>query len=172
MRVHVQGLPLNKDFEAQFQMPAATMVDDNPDHPDVVPVFVVPVDCNVTLKKMSPDEVLMTFEAKTYIEPMCDRCTVSYQTPFVIQGTLLCRPLTQNPTEEEVDDEGLVFFTKQELFLDKIIREQIFLNLPIQNVCDQNCKGLCSGCGENLNDEEVHECMKKPKFIEHKAKVL
>ncbi|MEZ4846916.1 MAG: DUF177 domain-containing protein [Bdellovibrionota bacterium] len=147
MRVHVQGLPLNKDFNVQFQIPPSTMVDNNPEHPDTVPIFVIPVDCNVTLKKMSPDEVFMTFTAKTYVEPMCDRCAVSFQTPFEIESALLCRPLTQNPTEEEEEDEGLIFYTKQELLLDKIIREQIFLNLPMQHVCDQNCKGLALAVG-------------------------
>ncbi|MCC7460452.1 MAG: DUF177 domain-containing protein [Proteobacteria bacterium] len=172
MRIQVQGLPLNKDFEVNFQIPPSTMVDDNPEHPDTVPIFVIPVDCHVTLKKMSPDEVFMKFTAKTYVEPICDRCAVSFQAPFEIESALLCRPITQSSTEEEEEDEGLVFYTKQELFLDKIIREQIFLNLPMQRLCDQNCKGLCSSCGQNLNDEEQHECLKKPKFLEYKAKVL
>lgn len=172
MRIHVQGLPLDQDFKVNFQMHPTTLVDPNPDHPDTGPLFLVPVDCQVTLRKMGGDEVLMTFLAKTYLEPVCDRCAVSFQIPLEVEASILCRPLTRNPTEEEDEDEGLVFYTKQELFLDKIIREQIFLTLPMQYVCDQNCKGLCSACGENLNDEDEHECMKRPKFIEHKAKVL
>lgn len=172
MRVHVQGLPLNQDFKVNFQIPASTMVDDNPDHPDNVPLFALPVNCDVTLRKMTVDEVLMTFSAKTYLEPICDRCAVSFQAPFEVNASILCRALTQDPAQEEEDDEGLVFYTKQELLLDKIIREQIFLTLPMQYVCDPNCRGLCSSCGENLNDEAEHECLKSVKFIEHKAKVL
>jgi uncharacterized protein len=171
MRIHVQSLPLEQDHPVHFHIPSSTMVDDNPNHKDITPLFMTPVECDVVLRKMPGDEVFMTFEAKTVIEPICDRCTVSFQVPFKVQSSLLCRPLTRDPTLAEEEDEGLVLFTKQEIFLDKIIREQIFLALPIQNVCDEECQGLCPGCGENLNDGE-HECSKRPKFVEHKAKVL
>lgn len=171
MRIHVQSLPLNQDHIVDFQMHPSTLVDPNPEHPDTAPLFLAPVDCHVVLRRMGVGEVLMTFSAKTILEPICDRCTVAFQIPFEIQSSILCRPLTQNPTEEEEDDEGLIFFTKQELFLDVIIREQIFLALPMKSLCDPNCQGLCPACGENLNDGE-HDCMKRTKFIEHKAKVL
>jgi len=171
MRIHVQSLPLNQDFSVDFQMHPSTLVDPKPEHKDTAPLFLAPVDCHVVLKRMGVDEVLMTFSAKTILEPICDRCAVTFQIPFEVNASILCRPLTHNPTEEEEEDEGLIFFTKQELLLDNIIREQIFLALPMTHVCDQNCQGLCPGCGENLNDGE-HECMKKAKFVEYKAKVL
>lgn len=170
MRVHVQGLPLNQDFSTQFQIPKSAFLDENPEHQEPEPIFLTPVDCKVTLRKMSVAEILMTFSASALIEPICDRCTEPYQLPFTVESSLLCKPLTQNPTEMEEEDEGLIFFTKQELNLDQIIREQIFLALPMQYICDENCQGLCPGCGDNLNDGD-HEC-KRAKFIEHKAKVL
>jgi len=37
------------------------------------------------------------------------------------------------------------------LNLDELIRQQIVMNLPIQVLCDANCRGLCSHCGSNLN---------------------
>lgn len=171
MRIHVLSLPLNKDFSVDFQMHPSTLIDSNSEHPDTSHIFLAPVDCHVTLKRMGVEEVLMTFSVKTILEPICDRCAVTYQTPFEINSSILCRPLTHSSVEEEEEDEGLVFFSKQELLLDNIIREQIFLSLPMTHLCDPNCQGLCSNCGENLNDGE-HECMKRPKFTEHKAKVL
>lgn len=170
MRIHVQGLPFNQDFSTEFQIPTSAFIEEHPDHPDSEPHFLTPVDCKVTLRKMSVDEILMTFTAKSLIEPICDRCTEPYQWPFEIQSSLLCKPLTRDPVEMEEEDEGLIYFTKQELHLDQIIREQIFLALPMQYTCDENCQGLCPGCGANLNDGD-HDC-KRAKFIEHKAKVL
>lgn len=41
--------------------------------------------------------------------------------------------------------------------LDPILREQLLLALPMNAVCDDACKGLCTQCGVNLN-ETVCEC--------------
>jgi uncharacterized protein len=31
------------------------------------------------------------------------------------------------------------------------VMEAVILEMPIRFLCDENCKGLCSGCGVNLN---------------------
>ena len=38
--------------------------------------------------------------------------------------------------------------------LDEDIRQEILLNLPTKVLCQKDCKGLCPGCGVNLNKEE------------------
>lgn len=39
----------------------------------------------------------------------------------------------------------------EQLDLTELVREQILLNLPEQTFCRQDCKGLCSKCGQNRN---------------------
>ncbi|MBD3264802.1 MAG: hypothetical protein GF375_06845 [Candidatus Omnitrophica bacterium] len=39
------------------------------------------------------------------------------------------------------------------LDIDKDIREEILLNFPLKVLCSSKCKGLCPGCGANLNIE-------------------
>ncbi len=58
--------------------------------------------------------------------------------------------------EVECDNgkEETLFLSSSEIDLDEILREQICLNLPLQLVCRQGCRGLCPGCGVNLNNEE------------------
>jgi uncharacterized protein len=41
--------------------------------------------------------------------------------------------------------------TSDELDLKEVVREQILLNLPEQEFCGEDCKGLCQKCGTNLN---------------------
>jgi uncharacterized protein len=41
------------------------------------------------------------------------------------------------------------------------IREEILLNFPMRVLCKDNCKGLCSGCGANLNTEQC-SCQTEP----------
>jgi uncharacterized protein len=38
------------------------------------------------------------------------------------------------------------------LDLDKAIRDNIILNLPMKQLCSDECKGLCGKCGKNLNE--------------------
>jgi uncharacterized protein len=47
--------------------------------------------------------------------------------------------------------------------LSEAIREEIILNIPMKNICDTNCKGICVGCGVNLNNEEC-QCGVKSKL--------
>ncbi|HVP66360.1 MAG TPA: DUF177 domain-containing protein [Anaeromyxobacteraceae bacterium] len=38
--------------------------------------------------------------------------------------------------------------------LDPLVREQLLLALPRYPVCQENCKGLCPVCGQNLNEKD------------------
>jgi uncharacterized protein len=37
--------------------------------------------------------------------------------------------------------------------VDQLVAEQIFLALPVKVLCREDCKGICPGCGANLNEE-------------------
>jgi Predicted metal-binding, possibly nucleic acid-binding protein len=39
------------------------------------------------------------------------------------------------------------------LELDKILEDNMVLNLPMKHLCTQECKGLCKFCGADLNNE-------------------
>lgn len=41
-----------------------------------------------------------------------------------------------------------------DLDIDDDIREEILLNFPMKVLCKPDCKGICPGCGVNLNFEE------------------
>jgi len=40
------------------------------------------------------------------------------------------------------------------LDIDEDIQEEILLNFPMKVLCSSSCRGLCSGCGVNLNYRE------------------
>jgi len=42
----------------------------------------------------------------------------------------------------------------QFLEVDEEIRQEIILNWPMKPLCKDDCKGICPGCGKNLNIEE------------------
>ncbi len=41
-----------------------------------------------------------------------------------------------------------------ELDISQEIRDLVILSLPYQFFCKEDCRGLCAGCGANLNEEE------------------
>jgi len=47
----------------------------------------------------------------------------------------------------------------EEICVDDDVREQILLEHPMRFLCSQDCKGICAGCGANLNSEK---CTCKP----------
>jgi len=87
----------------------------------------------------------------------CDRCLVPYHrdldSEFRVFLTLK-DPVTTE-TELEVLDEDLEvdFLQGMEVDVDDIIQEQIYLSLPMKLLCTESCRGLCSQCGLNLNQE-------------------
>ncbi|MBW2094917.1 MAG: DUF177 domain-containing protein [Deltaproteobacteria bacterium] len=87
----------------------------------------------------------------------CDRCLESYMhhldTGFRI--ALVLRPGENGQTEVELFREDLEEGFVADLVIDlaEITREQVFLALPMKNVCREDCAGLCPVCGTNLNKE-------------------
>lgn len=53
---------------------------------------------------------------------------------------------------DEIDAEP---FNGKTIDLDPVVREQVLLALPVSVLCRDDCKGLCSTCGEDLN---VKDC--------------
>ena len=50
--------------------------------------------------------------------------------------------------EQELDT---AFYQDGVIDLRQLVREQIFLMLPMKPLCQESCAGLCPVCGTNLN---------------------
>lgn len=59
---------------------------------------------------------------------------------------------------DEIDAEP---FDGKTIDLDPIVREQVLLALPVAVVCREDCKGLCTVCGQNLNESDCGHAGKK-----------
>jgi uncharacterized protein len=57
---------------------------------------------------------------------------------------------------EEGSDKTDEHYTYQGKYvdLDKAIKDNIVLNLPVRQLCDDECKGFCPKCGVDLNSNE------------------
>jgi uncharacterized protein len=98
---------------------------------------------------------------RTTVELPCDRCLeparlpteVTIEEAFPLSEVLHPRL----PDEEEAEFDNTLATVihldagKPILNLDELIRQQIVMQLPIQTLCDPECRGLCPQCGANLN---------------------
>jgi uncharacterized protein len=91
------------------------------------------------------------------IQVLCDRCLESYhrdlKTSFRV---FLSLPSPQNEEDDiELAEEDLDvdFIRGDEIDLDEIIHEQVYLTVPMKSLCREDCLGLCPKCGCNLNAE-------------------
>ncbi len=80
---------------------------------------------------------------------------------FTVEGTMLypcarCLELTPIDCVFEFDD---VVELEETGTIDLVpfVEECLFVNEPFRVLCDEECKGLCPGCGVNLN-HEVCQC--------------
>ena len=95
------------------------------------------------------------FEGK--FEGFCSRCLSEYGFTLHKDFEFVLTPApskTDRKIEElRREDLGLSYYASDEIDLAPLIAEQVMLALPTRPLCDENCRGLCGGCGANLNDE-------------------
>ena len=58
----------------------------------------------------------------------------------------------EGDTEIAEDALSTAFYHDDQIDLEQMVREQFQLALPMKPLCRDQCLGLCSGCGTNLNE--------------------
>ncbi len=57
-------------------------------------------------------------------------------------------------TRDNMTDSGLLMPEDGYIDFEELLREYAILEIPISPICQSDCKGLCSECGENLNERD------------------
>lgn len=78
----------------------------------------------------------------------CGRCleNVEYNLCFNVK-----KEIDMNESDEEKDK--LFYISDDKLDVEKLIYNEILVNLPMKVLCSENCKGICNRCGANLNSQ-------------------
>jgi uncharacterized protein len=100
------------------------------------------------------------------LSSQCDRCLGGARFPLDAGFDLFYKPASVIARDEEVEiDEGeaeIGFYQGNGIELEDILREQVLLALPMQRVCNDDCKGICPACGKNRN-ETMCDCKTETK---------
>jgi len=75
----------------------------------------------------------------------CARCLTEVTRPIAAE---MRADFTRQPDPEDPDQ---YCFEASTLELTDAIRDALVLELPLRFLCSEDCKGLCSECGTNLN---------------------
>ncbi|MDO5388496.1 MAG: DUF177 domain-containing protein [Clostridia bacterium] len=74
----------------------------------------------------------------------CDLCLKAFETKLDFD---LNEVFSETPDSEEIWE-----LSDKKIDLKPAVIANIILNLPMQVMCSDDCKGLCPKCGHNLND--------------------
>lgn len=125
------------------------------DEKDQVLAIDAPIEVKIRIYR-SGDKYVLDGQLSGGLQVLCDRCLESYHRELrTVFRVFLALPIGEtDKTEIELAEEDLEvdFIMGEEIDLDEIIREQIYLSLPMKSLCSKNCLGLCPVCGSNLND--------------------
>ena len=94
--------------------------------------------------------LVMTGNISTTIHGVCDRCAAEFDQAVSIPIDVV---LVTELNNEENEDEGVFPLEGDSADLEDIVRTVFVLNMDSKLLCDPDCKGLCCGCGKNLNHE-------------------
>jgi uncharacterized protein len=118
---------------------------------DGSPEFHEPVQLTFDIQKVGR-EFFIKVRMQTTVDMICDRCAEPF-TWNVDELFDLVFTHDRGLIEEEDEDIYLIQESTLEVDITGSIRQTLLLALPFKRLCHMECKGLCSKCGANLNEE-------------------
>ena len=127
--------------------------------PDGNEDFVLNATANIGISKRDSETVLLEGKIEGRCLTACDRCgeqvTEKLHCEFMyLVTTRKEQVLELRDIECSDEDINTLYLREQEIDVDEILREQTYLALPLRNLCSEDCKGICAGCGVDLNTED------------------
>lgn len=119
--------------------------------------FLEPLRITVTAER-EYDHIRVHGNVATRMELPCSRCLTGFETEIASAFTIIYTPATTIAQDEEVElaEEDLISTTYEghEIDLCPEIAAQVLLEIPFKPLCSDECRGLCSNCGADLNKTE------------------
>ncbi len=112
--------------------------------------------------KVSSKGGRLHIEGETEVDLLipCDRCLDDVKVAFPIRIDTIILPDQDPGSDQEDREEGEAEEVRIDecscldgwvLDVDKLVSDEIVIALPTKVLCKEDCRGLCSVCGKNLN---------------------
>jgi uncharacterized protein len=135
--------------------------------------FSAPLDIVLDVR-VEPDVIRVQGSVTAVMRLNCCRCLAPFEISIQQRFTLgysqkiptdLHRPGTGGAgpggIELTAEDIGLIYYQEDTIDFRDAVQEQVVLALPYKPLCSETCKGLCPGCGVDLNHENCR-CRSAP----------
>lgn len=117
-------------------------------------LFNAPVKVHLTVTNKG--RLLVSGTIETVFRLLCSRCLAEVDIPVSTDLELVYCHVSEEPgtkaDEADQDDDSCLIYDSDVIDLTEPIMENLILALPMKPVCREECKGLCPGCGRNLNE--------------------
>ncbi len=121
--------------------------------------FNEPITINLEIEKIK-DLIEVKGKFTTKVGFTCSRCLNEFEakmkSEFALTYTNNLPEYADDFSEEGrellSEEMGLVLFKGNKINLRDAIQEQIVITVPLQTLCNETCKGLCTKCGKDLNE--------------------
>ena len=102
------------------------------------------------------DGILATAQLTSEQAEQCSRCLEDMTVPLKLkvqeEFLLSVDPVSGSTLKPPDDPDTFSVSATHILDMDEAVRQTWTAALPIQPLCRPDCRGLCSGCGQNLNE--------------------
>lgn len=147
-----QGLSLEL-IEAYDRFPALNEL-----HADGEAIFIQPLDIKLMARKFE-GMVIVEGSVTTAVRLQCCRCLQEFEQSLDASFSVTyARQLPDmedggddGEVELQAEDLGMLAFEGDEIDLTETVQEQVVMAMPFKPLCREDCHGLCSQCGADLN---------------------
>jgi len=101
--------------------------------------------------KNSAGHIMLTLQVKGSYTAQCDRCLVETEHEL---DFLLEKPVAVAGTIQDDTDEEYLYIVENELDIMPTLIEAVTFEIPTKILCSDECLGLCTGCGVDLNQSK------------------
>ena len=103
----------------------------------------------LTMSNLGVGKALVEGTASVTLLMACDRCLedVSVAMELKFQREIS----SADAQDSAIDDENQDVVEGGQLNVETLINNEILINLPDKVLCEEDCKGICKQCGQNLN---------------------
>ncbi len=152
MRLHVSDIP-EEGLQREVDLPI--MIQDNAE-PDIA---------HVSLRALLfGKKVLVDGSIKISAKLNCSRCLKDISFPLDMDFRDEYNPPEESEKDKDRELSGseldLSYYINDEIDISELVKEQVMLNIPMKTVCQADCRGICTRCGVDLN-EDVCTCGEK-----------
>ena len=109
-------------------------------------------DLQVTLLNKGNKQIDLNGSVRLSLMIPCGRCLEPVEIPFDIDFEYeIDLKQTEEERKEALDE--MSWLSGLEIDVEQLVCNEILLNWPIRVLCKEDCQGICSHCGVNLNKE-------------------